>query len=234
MTNVFRFQEEISYLNRPRKDDIDTYWDDDYDLDDTVGWEDRICYESRVLQYVINTYDIKKVIELGSGTGNLGDKVLTNNPTITYHMVDGSSAKRAHIRRDYKGEIIVKDLLDHFNTDSLHTDYDLVVANDFLEHIRNPSLILDTVKTSLTTKNSYFFASSPNWRMKHHFYYPGLFDFDNFLKFFWQEGYEIISEYPSWSTNVHIKSPKLDSEKMLLDQHQFDWNYYLLFKKRII
>ena len=234
MNTVFRFLEEIDYVNRPRKDDIDTYWDDDYDLYDPNGWEHRIGYESVIIQHILNTYNLSKVLELGSGTGTLGNKVLTASPSITYHMVDGDSAKKAHARRHYKGDIIVKDLLDSFDVTGLEDDYDLVIANDFLEHIRNPSLILDTVKTSLTKENSYFFASSPSWRMKHHFYYPGLFDFDNFLKFFWQEGYEIIGQYPSWSTNVHIKSPKLDSERVLQDQHKFDWNYYILFKKRIL
>ena len=68
--------------------------------------------------------------------------------------------------------------------------------------------------------------------MKHHFFYPGLFDFDNFLKFMIFEGFHLIAQYPSWSKEVHIRTPRLTNiETILKPESQFDWNWYLLFKK---
>lgn len=231
MTNIFRFNEEQTYRNTMRRDNIDTYWDSDYDLADTGGWDNRHKYEASIISGIIKEYNITKAIELGAGTGNLGNKIITENKNCLYHMLDGESAVRAHARRKYAGAIIVRDLLDSFDITGLDTDYDLVVANDFIEHIRNPSIVLQAVREKITNPNSYFFASSPNWRMKHHFYYPGLFDFDNFIKFFWQEGYEVIAQYPSWANHVPVRIGRLDSEKLLADEHILDWNHYLLFKK---
>lgn len=230
MTEIFRFPEEVHFRNTTRRDNIDTYWDSDYDLVDHWGWEARINYESHIIKSIIETHKTDKILELGCGTGNLGDKVIRATD-VTYHMIDGESAKRAHARRSYKGEIIIKDLLDSFDTNGLQTDYNLVIANDFIEHIRNPSLVLETVREKLTTKDAYFFASTPNWRMKHHFYYPGLFDFDNFVKFFHQEGFDVIEQWESWSTNVNIRDSKLDSEQLVPDSRLYDWNYYLLFER---
>ena len=229
---MFRFKEEIgqkNYSGKKRIESIDDYWDNDYDLYDEYGWENRHEYESNMLSAVITDLKLSKVLELGSGPGNLADKIIKKT-NISYHAVDGESAKRAHARRGYAGKIIVKDLFDSFDTTELDNDYDLVIANDFLEHIRNPSLILETIR-QLTVDNAYLFISSPSWRMKHHFYYPGLFDYDNLVKFILQEGFEQHYLFESWAQHVPIKAPRLSSESTLPEGHIFDWNYYILAKK---
>lgn len=232
---MYRYEEERNFKNYKgddRLDSIDTYWDSDYDLDDPGGWEQRHKYESALISYIIKELDIKKVLELGSGPGNLATKII-DQTNVDYTMVDGESALRAHKRRNNKGKLIVKDLFDSFDTTGLDTDYDLVIANDFLEHIRNPSLVLETVRKKLTTDTSWFFLSSPNWRMKHWFYYPGLFDYDNLVKFMIQEGYKLHNVFDSWGTHVLVRAPRLSSESMLPEGHLFDWNHYLLFKKEL-
>lgn len=230
---MFRFTEERdhkNYTKTGRLDSIDEYWDTDYDLKDEGGWERRHEHEATILSHIITQLSISNVIELGSGPGNLGDKVVKQT-NVSYTMIDGDSALRAHKRRGYAGNIIVQDLFDSFDTSKLEKDYDLVVANDFLEHIRNPSAILEGCR-EITKDASYFFLSSPNWRMKHNFFYPGLFDYNNLVKFMWQEGYELTNQFPSWAQHVAVKAPRLDSEDQVPEGHLLDWNYYLLFKKR--
>lgn len=231
---MYRFQEETQFKNfkgKERLDSIDTYWDSDYDLADPGGWEERHTYEAELLTEVINKINLTKVLELGSGAGNLANKVIKATG-VDYLMIDGPSALRAHTRRGHAGQMIVQDLFDSFDTTGLDNNFDLVVANDFLEHIRNPSLILERVRDELTTDNAWFFLSSPNWRMKHLFFYPGLFDYDNLVKFMSQEGFELQHVFPSWANHVPIRSPRLSSESTLPEGHLFDWNHYLLFKKK--
>lgn len=230
---MYRFQEETTFVNykgKERLDSIDTYWDSDYDLADYGGWESRHTYESEILTAIIKELNISNVLELGSGPGNLADKVIKAT-SVDYTMIDGPSALRAKNRRGYGGQMIIQDLFDSFDTTGLDK-YNLVVANDFLEHIRNPSLILERVRDELTTEDAWFFLSSPNWRMKHLFFYPGLFDFDNLIKFMRQEGFELVQIFDSWATHVPVRSPRLSSESALPEGHLYDWNHYLLFKKK--
>jgi 2-polyprenyl-3-methyl-5-hydroxy-6-metoxy-1,4-benzoquinol methylase len=232
---LYRFSEELEHKNfkeKSRVESIDTYWDNDYDLDDPGGWEHRHEHEAALISQVISQLSLKKVLELGSGPGNLATKII-DKTNVDYTLVDGESALRAHTRRNNKGKLLVIDLFDSFDTTSLDNNYDLVVANDFLEHIRNPSLILEKVRNDLTTDTSYFFISSPNWRMKHQFYYPGLFDYDNLVKFMIQEGYKLHFVFDSWATHVPVRAPRLNSESALPEGHIFDWNHYLLFKKEV-
>ncbi len=232
---MYRFAEELDHKNfkdKNRVDSIDTYWDDDYDLADPGGWEHRHNHEANIIAEVIAQLGIKKVLELGSGPGNLATKII-DKTGVDYTLVDGDSALRAHAKRNNKGKLLVIDLFDSFDTTNLDSDYDLVVANDFLEHIRNPSLILEKVRNDLTTDTSWFFLSSPNWRMKHQFYYPGLFDYDNLVKFMIQEGYKLHFVFDSWANHVPVRVPRLNSESSLPEGHLFDWNHYLLFKKEV-
>ena len=223
-----------SYVVKP--ENIDTYWDNDYDLDDEAGWENRYKHEVNVMFNVFDKNpDINKIIEIGSGPGKLGDLILSIKKEMIYDRIDGPSAKRAYERRKYRGRhFYVQDLFDSFDCSEIHEKYDLVIMNDFLEHIRNPSLIIQRCRENLLHSKGLAFISIPNWRMKHHFFYPGLFDFDNFLKFMTFEGFHLISQFPSWGTDVHIRTPRLTNiETTLNPQSEFDWNWYLIFNKAI-
>ena len=68
--------------------------------------------------------------------------------------------------------------------------------------------------------------------MKHHFFYPGLFDYDNFIKFMIFEGFNVVYQMPSWKTHVPIRVPKLvNIETSMNDDSIYDWNWYILFGK---
>jgi len=111
----------------------------------------------------------------------------------------------------------------------LRESYDLVIMNDFLEHVTNPHLILKAVH-SLTNTESTFFISNPNWRMGHPFIYRGTFDFDNFIYMLHFHCFDLLGFYGSILKTPPF--PRLDSETMLPDENLTDWNHYFIFKKR--
>ena len=139
-------------------------------------------------------------------------------------------AKNEHEKRNFKGKVIVKNLMNQLNKENLENNYDLFVANDFLEHIANPSNIVSS-SYELATEKSMFFVSVPNWRMGHEFIYRGLFDYDNFIYFMYVHGWEILNVYASPLTTPD--SPKLTSEESMPDELRRSWNWYFLAKKRI-
>ena len=229
---MYRFETEHTHRNHVRGDDIDTYWDDNKDLADPWGWDYRYNHEAGLICAIIHNSPVKinKVLELGSGPGHLGDKILDVYPEIQYDRVDGESALRAYQNRGYKGHnFIVKDMFDSFDYQGLDKSYDLVIANDFLEHIRNPSLVVSSIR-KLLHRDSIFFISIPNWRMRHEFYYPGLFDFDNFMKFLLQEYYDKIDVFESWAHHCEIVLPRQAHETTLPEQLIQGWNWYLTCK----
>ena len=192
------------------------------------AWDERYQYEASILNYLIKENPhIKNVLELGSGPGILSQKILDENPNLTYHLVDKPFAKQYFDEHDFKGKFFVKDLSNGFNTEGLLEEYDLVITNDFLEHVLNPSIIVQTIY-KLTNKDSIYFISNPNWRMSHQWVYRGLFDFDNFLYFLYTHKFDSIGFYGSPLKTPNY--PRIDSEKLLLDKHLTDWNHYLMFK----
>ena len=135
------------------------------------------------------------------------------------------------MENNFKGKFFVKDLSNNFNTEGLLEKYDLVITNDFLEHVFNPSIIVQTIH-KLTNPESIYFISNPNWRMAHQWVYRGLFDFDNFIYFLYTHKFDSVGFYGS-----ELKTPsypKLNSESLLPDENLTDWNHYMLFKHRTI
>lgn len=205
-------------------------WDENTGLDriDDPSWLARYKYEAVLINSICTKNNYTKILELGSGPGVLGQFVLDYNPSIQYTYVDKYAAKIAFNKRQYKGTFHVKDLMDIFDTSELDSDYDMVIANDFLEHIANPSDVM-TKCWNITKNNSCFFISVPNWRMGHHFIYRGLFDYDNFLYFCGVHGFDPVSVYGS---NLQCPyHPKLSSEETMPDELITSWNWYFETKK---
>jgi 2-polyprenyl-3-methyl-5-hydroxy-6-metoxy-1,4-benzoquinol methylase len=194
------------------------------------GWEDRYNYEAALICNLIEENPhITNVLELGSGPGVLSQKILEKHPNLNYHLVDKPFAKKYFDQNNFKGEFFVKDLSCDFDTSDLLDEYDLVITNDFLEHVLNPSLIVQNIY-KLTNPNSIYFISNPNWRMAHQWVYRGLFDFDNFVYFLYTHKFKLEGFYGSQLKTP--KYPKIDSETLLPDDHLTDWNHYMLFKHR--
>ena len=191
------------------------------------SWEARYEYESDIITQVIDMYNIKNIIELGSGPGVLCNKILKKNKIDSYNLVDIEAASIANKNQNLGGTFHVRDLNNGIDID-ITNKIDLFIANDFLEHIQNPAKIILDIK-KLMTENGLAFISVPNWRMGHAWIYRGLFDWDNFIHFMWQHGFAFESyigsplKCPSY--------PKLDSEKSMPDEMVNSWNFYMIFKR---
>jgi 2-polyprenyl-3-methyl-5-hydroxy-6-metoxy-1,4-benzoquinol methylase len=193
-------------------------------------WIKRYQYEAQLISNTINQNPkIKNVLEIGSGPGVLSQEILKIHPELDYHLIDKPFAEKAFKDKNFKGTFFVKDLAEQFDITGLREKYDLVIMNDFLEHVTNPHLILKTVY-NLTHTNSIFFISNPNWRMGHPFIYRGAFDFDNFIFMLHFHCFDLEGFYGSLLKTPFF--PKLDSEKMLPDENLTDWNHYFVFKHR--
>ncbi len=202
----------------------------DADRIDEQGWVERYKYEANLLNGYIREYDCNSILEIGSGPGTLSKYVFdTTDRDLTYHMLDKKFAKEQHKKRNYPGELFVNDLNDGINTEPLlDGGYDLIVCNDVLEHLANPTQIVQQLY-HLNSGKGKMFISIPNWRMAHQMTYRGLWDYDNFLYFMAIHGYEGLTVDGS-----PLKTPfydKLDSEELLDDSMLQSWNWYFTFNK---
>lgn len=196
---------------------------------DIKAWIERYEYESKIITPIIKNHNLKKIIELGSGPGSLGQIIIKDNE-VDYTFIDQPGAFEIFKNRNYKGKFLIKDLMNDFDISDIDKDYDFLITNDFLEHIYNPSLVVQKCYKVLRD-GGMMFVSVPNWRMGHTFIYRGLFDYDNFLYFMYTHGFEAEGVY-----NSPLKcpeSPKLSSESEMDEILITSWNWYFLFKKRM-
>ncbi len=198
---------------------------------DEDSWIARYNHESDLINKYIEEYGCKTILEIGSGPGTLCKFVLEKNSNdLTYHMIDKKFAKKHHKKRNYPGKIFVNDLNDGINTKPLLKDgYDLIICNDVLEHLANPTLIVQQLY-HLNSGKGKAFISIPNWRMAHQMTYRGMWDFDNFLYFMAIHGYEGLTVDGSILQTPYYK--KLDSEELLDDSMLQSWNWYFTFDKK--
>lgn len=203
-------------------------WLDDNRTEEDV-WQYRYDYEARIILNICKENNYNKILELGPGPGVLGQKVISLDSELDYTFIDKIQAKNTFNYRNYKGKFLVKNLMNSFDIESdIDIDYDFIIANDFLEHIANPSDVM--YKTTLITKNKAgFLISVPNWRMGHAFIYRGLFDYDNFLYFCDTHGWKPVNVFES--PLKCSASPKLSSEISMDDELINSWNWYIYCEK---
>ena len=201
-------------------------WDlknDNRILDQT--WEARYQYEAKIISNIIKKNNFLKILELGSGPGKLADIIQNNLSTnLKYDLVDKPYAKSQNKKYNLKcNKFFVKDLNNGFDISGLQDNYDLIIANDFLEHIANVTDCLVNCY-NLANKNTRIFISVPNWRMGHSFQYRGLFDYDNWVYTMEVHGWKVESVYPS---NLQCSfQPKLSSESTMPNELIQSWNWY--------
>jgi 2-polyprenyl-3-methyl-5-hydroxy-6-metoxy-1,4-benzoquinol methylase len=202
-------------------------WEDVSRLQEQA-WQSRYDYEAALIAEVIRQKPHTiNILEIGSGPGTLSQKILEKFPQLRYHLVDKPFAEKYFRENNFKGTFFVKDLSQSFDTDGLLPQYDLVIMNDFLEHVYNPHIILKTIY-NLTNSDSTLFISNPNWRMAHQYVYRGLFDFDNLTYLLYTHHFELEGFYGS-----QLKTPpypRISSETLLPDENLTDWNHYMVFK----
>ena len=104
----------------------------------------------------------KNVLELGCGEGTFG-KLLKQKFNCEVTGIDIS--ERAIIQAKKNIDCVYKANIDKFDFSQLGK-FDLIVANDCLEHLLNPWEVVENLKDNLT-ENGYFISSIPNIR---HYY----------------------------------------------------------------
>ena len=75
---------------------------------DIPAWQHRYEYESNILSNIIKENDYKKIIELGSGPGALGQKIM-DKVELDYTFIDQPGAKKifdTHLSSDLSDGII--------------------------------------------------------------------------------------------------------------------------------
>ena len=236
---MYRYKEEIGLTTDHLVVDIDSEWikedekaEKTRDLTD-YGFYARYNAEAElIVQLMKNHGKVKTVLELGSGPGLLAQKIQEKYPIKMYHLVDGKGAQTVFNKRGYKGDFYIRNMMNDFEMVDFNWSYDFIILNDFLEHIRNPSIIL-TKLYNFSIETTKLFISVPNWRCGHVFFYPGLFDYDNFYKFVEIHKFKFEDCYGS---NMRVKNylnVKLDSESTLPESMISSWNWYFLFNKNV-
>jgi 2-polyprenyl-3-methyl-5-hydroxy-6-metoxy-1,4-benzoquinol methylase len=190
-------------------------------------WQQRYEHEKKLIINESNITGESYVLELGSGPGYLGQLII-NETGCNYTFVDKIGAKQLFDEREYKGKFIVQNMMDEIDVTPLTDKYDVIIANDFLEHVSNPGNIIRNLHRH-TPDHTLFSISVPNWRMGHDWIYRGLFDFDNFVYFMYTHGWEGVSV--SSSPLVTPDYPKIETESGMPDGLRRSWNWYFTFKK---
>jgi 2-polyprenyl-3-methyl-5-hydroxy-6-metoxy-1,4-benzoquinol methylase len=230
---LFRIQ-HTDFEQKFNMNDFDTEhsneWEDAGRLQEDA-WQRRYEYEANLVKLVVDSYpSINTVLEIGSGPGILSQKVLEKKPDLEYDLVDKPFAEKYFKEHNFKGRFFVKDLSNSFDVNGLRNKYDLVIANDFLEHVYNPHIILKTIYKR-THKDSVLFVSNPNWRMSHQYVYRGLFDFDNFVYLLYTHNFALQGFYGSELKTPNY--PRISSESLLPEENLTDWNHYMIFQHRV-
>lgn len=192
------------------------------------GWDSRYDYEARLLYNVIREFNVKTILEIGSGPGVLSQKIqhLLPHP-VNYDLVDKPFAKKYFEDKNFVGTFFVKDISMDLDLDGLKVCYDLIICNDTLEHLIAPSNVVKKIR-GIMHPDSIFFVSVPNWRMAHQFLYRGLWDYDNFIYFMHIHGFEMDSVYPSCLQTPDY--PKTDTEEEMPEELRLSWNWYFQMK----
>ena len=191
-------------------------------------WQQRYEYEKKLIIHETKITKDSYVLELGSGPGYVGQLII-NETGCNYTFVDKIGAKQLFDERGYKGKFIVQNMMDGIDVTPLTDKYDVIVANDFLEHISNPGNLIRNLH-SHTPEHTLFSISVPNWRMGHDWIYRGLFDYDNFIYFMYTHGWDPVSVYPSILMTADY--PRIESESTMDESLRRSWNWYFTFKKQ--
>jgi 2-polyprenyl-3-methyl-5-hydroxy-6-metoxy-1,4-benzoquinol methylase len=192
-----------------------------------AGWGSRYEYEGELVSTIIKETGATVILEIGPGPGVLSEIVQNRlGYEVEYHLVDKPYAKTAFEAAGRKGEFFIKDISEGFDTSRINACYDMVICNDTLEHLLNPSRVVQEIY-HLIPKGGTFFISVPNWRMGHQFVYRGVFDYDNFLFFMMTHKFIATGVYPS-----PLQTPdyaKLSSEDEMEEELRRSWNWYFTF-----
>jgi len=108
----------------------------------------------------------KKVLELGCATGRVSRLLKEiKNCEVTGVEFSASAAELAH---PYCADLLIGNLESSEFCSTIEGQFDVILAGDVLEHLRNPEMALDHLKRNLSS-DGYWVISTPNvahWSMR--------------------------------------------------------------------
>lgn len=119
---------------------------------------------------------VKEVLELGSSIGYLTKQMVLNNCQVDIVEVDEEDARAAKrfARKAYVGS------LEEINTiERIDDTYDVIVASNILEHLKNPDETLQLIKEKLK-KDGKILVALPNiacWAIRKDLFFRGKFNY---------------------------------------------------------
>lgn len=118
----------------------------------------------------------KEVLELGSSTGYLTKAFLENKCTVDIVEIDQNDAREA---KKFARESHIGSLEEDQFLRKIKRHYDVIVAADILEHLKDPGMTLKTIKKNLKI-TGFILVSLPNiacWVIRRDLFFKGQFDY---------------------------------------------------------
>lgn len=103
-----------------------------------------------------------RILELGPAEGVMTERLAEVCDHLT--LVEGSSLFCDKLSVRFPNATVVNSLFEDFETDER---FDVIVMGHVLEHVENPTEIVEHVKSFLANDNSFIFAAVPNARSLH-------------------------------------------------------------------
>ena len=123
------------------------------------GFAGRDVYEN-VNPKIVDLYDGERlVLDIGCGSGALGERIKQLNPDAVVHGIDISpEAGAAAVERIDR---FIRLDLDREVLPDLGTEYDLIILGDILEHLKRPDTLLTELRSRLS-RSGRIILSVPN------------------------------------------------------------------------
>jgi len=116
-----------------------------------------------------------KILELGSGTGELWNYYFENETLQRYEMditlSDFSDGMADHLRRIYSGRGISVRIIDILDIPFENDTFDLIIANSMLYHVKDIGLALSEVRRVLKDDGMFYCATSGTNGMTQYLYH---------------------------------------------------------------
>ena len=108
-----------------------------------------------ILKKNLNT-SLGSVLDLGCGTGLIGDEIKNHSSNITGIDLSKSMLEQAKVKTIYN-ELIHKDILEYLSTENLNFDY--FISTDVFIYIGDLSKIFGSIKTRNKSKGKFVFST---------------------------------------------------------------------------
>lgn len=118
----------------------------------------------------------KKVLELGASAGYMTKRLKENGCSVDIVEIDADDAKKAG---KFADKVLVGSLEDKNFLNKITENYEVIMAADVLEHLKNPEEVLEYLRKRLT-KGGEFIISLPNiacWEIRKELFFRGKFEY---------------------------------------------------------